>query len=213
MLSRIIRRCAGGLALLAGIGLAEASAHPHVWVTVKSELVYAPDGTLTAVRHHWTFDEMFSTFATQGMDDKKPGGLTREDLAPLAEVNVSSLKEFDYFTYALADGKKSALKDAQDYWLDQKDGALTLHFTLPLVSPVKAKQLDMQVYDNSYFVDFSLATRDAAALVNAPAQCKLASVSSRGGAQQQASTEAFVQAPDANNYGAQFANKILVTCQ
>src|SRR5215213_8527449 len=69
MLSRIIRRCAGGLALLAGLGLAEASAHPHVWVTVKSELVYAPDGTLTAVRHHWTFDEMFSTFATQGMDD------------------------------------------------------------------------------------------------------------------------------------------------
>src|SRR4051812_30956153 len=43
-----------------------AQAHPHVWVTMKSELVYAPDGKATGVRHAWTFDDMFSTFATQG---------------------------------------------------------------------------------------------------------------------------------------------------
>ena len=75
------------LLLLAG---SRAEAHPHVWVTAKSEVVYAADGSVTAVRHHWTFDEMFSTFAVQGMDTKKAGGLTREDLAPLAEVNVTS---------------------------------------------------------------------------------------------------------------------------
>jgi ABC-type uncharacterized transport system substrate-binding protein len=27
-----------------------ASAHPHVWVTLKSDLVYAPDGSVTGVR-------------------------------------------------------------------------------------------------------------------------------------------------------------------
>src|SRR6185503_12785932 len=40
-----------------------ASAHPHVWVTMKSTVVYAPDGTVVGVRHAWTFDDMFSTFA------------------------------------------------------------------------------------------------------------------------------------------------------
>src|SRR6188474_3816590 len=80
-----------------------AQAHPHVWVTFKSEVVYAPDGTVTGIRHAWAFDDMFSTFATQGIDAKEKGKFTRQELAPLAEVNVTSLKEFDYFTYVIAD--------------------------------------------------------------------------------------------------------------
>ena len=46
---------------------AGAFAHPHVFVTMKSELVYAPDGTVTGVQHSWTFDEMFSAMAIQGL--------------------------------------------------------------------------------------------------------------------------------------------------
>ena len=79
---------------------------------MKSEVVYAPDGTATGVRHAWTFDDMFSTFATQGLDSKEKGKFTREELAPLAEVNVTSLKEFDYFTQARANGKKAELNAA-----------------------------------------------------------------------------------------------------
>jgi ABC-type uncharacterized transport system substrate-binding protein len=69
-----------------------AVAHPHVWVTMKSELVYAADGSVTGVRHNWTFDDMFSVFATQGPESKKRGVFTPEELPPLAEVNVTSLK-------------------------------------------------------------------------------------------------------------------------
>jgi len=82
------------------IAVAAASAHPHVWVTMTSEVVYAPDGTITGIRHAWTFDDMFSTFATQGLDSKQKGVFTREELQPLAEVNVTSLKEYDFFTFA-----------------------------------------------------------------------------------------------------------------
>jgi ABC-type uncharacterized transport system substrate-binding protein len=93
-----------------------AKAHPHVWITMKTELIYAPDGTVTGVRHHWTFDDMFSAFATQGIARKEGGKYTREELAPLAKVNVESLKEYDYFTYVTADGKKVVLTDpAPDY--------------------------------------------------------------------------------------------------
>ena len=53
--------------LLAGLvvlGGGAAQAHPHVWITATSELLYAPDGSITGVRHAWTFDDMFSVFAT-----------------------------------------------------------------------------------------------------------------------------------------------------
>src|ERR687885_143108 len=92
------RRLIGCLvALAAAFATAPALAHPHVWVTMKAEIVYAPDGTITGVRHAWTFDDMFSAFAVQGIEPKKKGVFTREELAPLAEVNVTSLKEFDFF--------------------------------------------------------------------------------------------------------------------
>src|SRR5947207_5593004 len=129
-----------GLVACAGLVIATAAAraHPHIWVTVKSELVYAPDGTVTGVRHAWTFDDMFSVFATQGLETKTKGVFTREELAPLAEVNVTSLKEYDYFTYATLDGKKVSFVDPKDYWLEFNDSVLTLHLVLPLQTPAKA---------------------------------------------------------------------------
>ena len=195
-------------------GPERALAHPHVWVTVKSELVYAPDGAVTAVRHHWTFDDMFSTFATQGLDTDKDGKLSREELKGLAEVNFTSLKEFDYFTYAIGDGNKAAFNDAADYWLEHQNGLLTLHFTLPLKAPVKAKSLHLDIYDGSYFVDFTLAKDEAAKLVSAPAQCKLATAGPNAAATPgQVPNEAFFKSLDqSSNWGARFASKIVVTC-
>lgn len=221
--SSLVRRLAclrrGAVLLLFLLGAlcsaGAANAHPHVWVIVKSEIVYAPDGAAIAVRHHWTFDEMFSTFATQGMDSKKPGGLTREDLAPLAEVNVTSLKEFEFFTFAKADGKKPTFKDPTDYWLEQKDGALTLHFTLPFRTPVKTKRLDFEIYDNTFFVDFSLFQKDPVSLVGAPATCKLMARGNREaqGTTQQPLNESFFEGLDpSSNFGLQYANRISIEC-
>jgi Protein of unknown function (DUF1007). len=38
---------AAALALL----IVQAQAHPHVWVTMKSEVVYGADGAATGLRH------------------------------------------------------------------------------------------------------------------------------------------------------------------
>jgi ABC-type uncharacterized transport system substrate-binding protein len=72
---------AAAVAAVAGMS-ASAWAHPHVWVTVKSELIFGPDGSVTGVRPAWTFDDMFSTFAIQGLASKTKGEFTREELAP-----------------------------------------------------------------------------------------------------------------------------------
>jgi ABC-type uncharacterized transport system substrate-binding protein len=214
------RFCLALLAALAcWLGAADAAfAHPHVWVTMKSELLYAPDGSVTGVRHAWAFDEMFSTFATQGLETKQKGVFTREDLKPLAEVNINSLKEYDYFTHAKANGKKTSFVDPVDYWLEFTDGVLTLHFTLPLKAPVKAQALNLEIYDATWFVDFAFADKDPVALVGAPTGCKLnvlnagdAAASATKG-QQQLGESFFNSLGSGSNYGAQFANKVAVQC-
>ncbi len=194
---------------------APALAHPHVWVTIKSELIYAPDGSVTGVRHAWTFDDMFSTFALQGLAQKTKGQYTREELAPLAEVNVASLKEYDFFTYAKADGEKAPFVEPKDYWLEYANSKLTLHFMLPLVKPAKARALELEIYDVGYFVDFVLAEKDPVALAGAPSACKLTlgrpqemSFAQGKRLSEQASNDPAV----ANNWGANFVNRISVTC-
>jgi ABC-type uncharacterized transport system substrate-binding protein len=143
---------------------APVAAHPHVWVTIRSQILYSPDGTATGVRHAWTFDDMFSAFATQGLPQQTKGQFTREELASLAEVNVTSLKEYAYFTFATADGKTAPFLDPKDYWLDYRDAMLTLNFTLPLKQPVKARELVLEVYDETYFVAFEMAPQNPVAL-------------------------------------------------
>ena len=195
-----------------------ASAHPHVWVTMQGELVYAPDGSITGIRYAWTFDDMFSAFATQGLETKKPGEFTRADLDPLAKENVTSLKEFDYFTYGKVGTKKVEMKDPTDYYLEYnaKDTVLVLHFTLPFKTPVKAKDINFEIYDPEYFVDFSFKDmKDPVTLSGAPAACKLTVARPKDltvAPGQQLSEAFFNQLSASDNWGAQFANKISVKC-
>jgi ABC-type uncharacterized transport system substrate-binding protein len=156
---------------------------------------------------------MFSTYAVQGIESKTKGVYTREELAPLAQTNVESLKEFGFFTFAKADGKKEKFLEPVDYFLEQKDGALVLHFTLPFKTPFKTKQLALEVYDPSFFVDFALAKQDPIRLVGAPAACTLAIQRPNDGAAgaQKLNEQTFMNGEN-SNYGAMFANRITVDC-
>jgi ABC-type uncharacterized transport system substrate-binding protein len=205
-----------GLLLLTGalaLGASVAEAHPHVWITATSELIYAPDGSISGVRDAWTFDDMFSTYALQGIETKTEGVYSHEELAPLAQTNVESLKEFGYFTFAKADGKKEKFQEPVDYFLEVKDGLLILHFTLPLKTPVKPKELTMEVFDPSFFVDFKFADKDPVRLVGAPAACQISFQRPNDGtANAQTLGEQTFMNGDNSNFGALFANKITVTC-
>jgi ABC-type uncharacterized transport system substrate-binding protein len=217
-LARSIRIILAALAACSLAAAKQASAHPHVWVTIHTELVYAADGTITGVRHAWTFDDMFSAFALQGVKAKKKGEFTREELAPLAQVNITSMKEYGFFTSAKANGKAVEFSEPPaGYFLEfsPKDTVLTLHFMLPLKTPLKTKSLIVEVYDPDFFVDFSFAEKSPAKLVGAPSHCKLSVVNpeqmSASLTQQLAQLGADQKDPTLT-IGSQYANKLVVKC-
>ena len=190
-----------------------AEAHPHVWITATSELIYAPDGALSSVRHAWTFDDMYSSFAVQGLESTTKGVFSREELAPLAQTNAEALKEFHFFTYATADGKKQTFEDPVDYYLEFKDSLLTLTFTLPLRAKVPSKQLLLEIFDPEFFINFTFADTDPVRLVGAPAACQIKFQRPNDGTvnAQQLGEQNF-QNGDNSNFGAMYANKIMVDC-
>ncbi|SDO73329.1 ABC-type uncharacterized transport system, substrate-binding protein [Afipia sp. GAS231] len=210
-----LRMLFGVLALIVALSASPspAAAHPHVWITAKSQILYAPDGTITGVRHAWTFDDMFSTYALQGFEPKVKGAYSHEELAPLAQTNVESLKEFGFFTFAKADGSKQRFLEPVDYFLDYKDSLLTLHFTLPAKTPFKARQLQLEVFDRAFFIDFKYVETDPVTLVGAPAACRMQFQRPNDGtASAQKLGEQNFLGGEGGNFGMMFANKITVDC-
>jgi ABC-type uncharacterized transport system substrate-binding protein len=180
----------GFIAISVWLTASAAQAHPHVWATMMTELLYAPDGSAVAVRQAWTFDDMYSAFATTGLQAKTKGQFTREELAPGPPV---------------------------DYWLDYdpKETVLTLHFTLPLKKPVKTKQLTIEIYDPEFFVDFGFAETTAVKLVGAPPQCSVTNekpTDSNFPVTFQRLDKSFMTSEANIGMGMNFANKISVTC-
>jgi ABC-type uncharacterized transport system substrate-binding protein len=219
-----MRRLFGWL-LAAAMMLASgaASAHPHVWITATSELLYAEDGSITGVRHAWTFDGAFSANAVQGLQRKTDGAYSREELAPLAQAQVESLKQGAYFTSLKTDGAflevngKVRFAEPIDYFYDYKDDHLTLHFTLPLKAPLKSKAVLLEIYDRTFFIDFQLAKDHPVKLVGAPAGCEVRLLPSMGNERdrkmaQEASEESFKEGGANVAVGLLFDNKISVSC-
>ena len=167
---------AAAAALLACFASAgTAAAHPHVWVNAESTVLYK-DGRIVGLKHRWTFDEMYSTMAIEGLDTNKDGVYSREELAELAKVNMEGLKEFGYFTYAKLGTADLKLKEPTDYWLEvDKQGALTLIFTVEFADALlaEAEGFAFSVADPSFFIAFELAKDDPVKLAGAPAGCKV----------------------------------------
>ena len=165
------------LALALGVvGLAgPAASHPHVWITVETTVLY-DKGNFTGLRHKWTFDEFYTAMAIEGLDKNNDGVYSREELAELAKVNIDGLKEFGYFTYPVVDGMDVKIQDPNDYWLEHKDGVLSLHFTVVFDQPIpaKAKGFAYVVQDPAFYIAFLPAKTDPVTLgQGAPKSCNV----------------------------------------
>jgi ABC-type uncharacterized transport system substrate-binding protein len=152
-----------------------AAAHPHVWIVARSEIMFDAEGKLTGFRHTWTFDPAYSTFAVAGLDSHGDGKPDPDKLADLAKTNVESLEEWGYFTAAKVNGAQAKFAPPTDYSQTYDDHRLTLRFSLPLRTAVRApKVIALDVNDPSFFVAFNLAEdRDAVTLAGPARGCAL----------------------------------------
>src|ERR1700677_1424844 len=127
-------------------------------------------------------------------------------------------EECVYFSYAKGGGnrRKDPFLEPVDYFLeyDPKDTVLTLHFALPFKTPVKAKAIEVEVYDPEFFIDFGFAENQPVRLVSAPAQCT-ASVERPHDDSFSSSLRLdknFMTSEANMGMGANFTNRIFVKC-
>ena len=212
--------CRGWLGLVAALAALHvvppsARAHPHVWVEVRSELVFAPDGSITGVRHAWTFDDMYSAFAIQGLG--KDGVPIEDALRALAKVNVTQLAEYGFFTALRIGGKEVKFASAKDQNITMNEKKIiTLHFTAVLDKPTKARPVAvLKVFDPTYFVAFDFAKKNGVKLAGAPKGCSLSMMTpkplSAADAQRLADVKDTNDSPGAG-FGIKLATSAIAAC-
>lgn len=159
--------------LASASAIAPASAHPHVWVSYETTVVY-DQGKVTGLQHVWTFDDMYTAMAVQGLDKNGDNKFDRTELAELAKINMDGLKEFEYFTYARLGTASLTFSAPVEPWLEHKDNVLKLHFRLPLAEPVlaEAEGLNFSIYDPTWFIAFDPEKTEPIKIAAAPEGCR-----------------------------------------
>jgi ABC-type uncharacterized transport system substrate-binding protein len=205
------------LAALACVALpAAAAAHPHVWVTVRSHIAFTPEGKVGGIVHDWTFDEMYSSFAVQGL--AAPGQLAkRADFAPLAKENAGGLAQLGYYTTLKIAGKSVDFGEVTDYWMEERpDHLVTFHVVLPLKDPQPpGKFFSLLVADPEFFIDFEFDDKDAILLDNAPSGCSLSLAKPKpleAGETAKLSESFFSGLAPGANFGFKMASRAIIAC-
>ena len=157
--------------------------------------------------------------AVQGLDADGDGIYSPAELKPLTDVNVNSLKDFDYFTFVhVGDADALALKPPENASLDFDKSLLTLHFTLPLDKSLSAHSQEVQVdvYDPSFFVAFGFATETPVTLSGSAIKGCTAEVKKPDPETEEEakalSESFFSQLGPNSNFGSQFAQTVTVKC-
>jgi ABC-type uncharacterized transport system substrate-binding protein len=212
----ILARLAGGALLAAAALPGAAAAHPHVWIDARSTVIFDAQQRMTALRVSWRFDEFYSLFAIEGLDRDGDGELAPAELRPLAELNVTSLEDYRYFTEIVADGAALAYAPVSDYGARYEDGILTLEFTIPLAAPVDPRRarVAFKSYDPTFYIAIEPALQDPVSLAGTPpASCRAVVEEGSGPSETLSLSEAGSLDPNANEgLGALYATTIVLAC-
>lgn len=200
--------------LLAGVSV-PALAHPHVWITARAEVAFS-DGKVTGIRHHWTFDEAYTAYVTQGLDRNNDGQLTPEELQELANENAAGLEEFEYFTTLKVSGKPQAFDNPREARMVMDGKQVAMSFLLPLKAPAPVTgPMAIEIDDNTFFVYFSLVDKAAVTLANAPQGCvtNVAKAKPLDATMQQIlQDEGAIQASPGANFTMEYSNRAIIAC-
>ena len=154
------------------------NAHPHVWIEGHLTVLFNSQGQVTALRHAWKFDELFSAFSLQGITREKNGVVPAAELKTLTDQWMLNLADpaSHFFTTVSHGGQPIALQKPVHTQsnLDTQTNQLNLSFELPFNEPLALSKLSLEVdvNDPGYFVAFDYKGSQVLTLSEAPSTCR-----------------------------------------
>lgn len=194
-----------------------ARAHPHVFAEARLDVIANASGEVTALRHLWRFDDVFSSTVLIEFDKNSDLKLDASELETVGGTVHGSLAEFDYFQVVSADGKDVKMAAPDRLVADYQDNQLIILFESKPKAPLKlAGKLSFGVYDPTFYTAIDFVEDSYMALENMPSACKRNVVrpdpDDALAQNQQTLTDAFFNDPAGTNYAKIFATRLELDC-
>ena len=199
-----------------------ASAHPHVWIEMRSDVVFNDQGQITAVNLMWTFDDAYAQMALDGLDTNGDGVYSPSELDPLTRENIASLKDYGFFTVMRFNGQKQPFGEVPEFGQIWSNDKLQLHMQVPLKAPLDPTKGEFvaKIYDPDFFIAMDYAQEEPVSVVGAmPKNCQLVvkPVATDAEVEQtraMLSTKGPEWKPENDeDFGALFAQPVIVQCK
>lgn len=192
-------------------------AHPHVFAEARLDVVIEGGQSVTALRHLWRFDDLFSSTVLVEFDKNGDLELDQDELAAVADTVHQSLADFDYFQLVTANGKTVAMAPPEKLIAQFTDNQLIILFESQPAQPIQlAGKLDFGVYDPTFYTAIDFTEDDMLVALQLPARCSRAVVrpdpDEAIALNQERLTEEFFNDPSGNDLGSIFATRLELTC-
>ena len=199
-------------------GTASALAHPHVFAEASLEVAVDDEGMVTALRHVWRFDDLFSATVMLEFDANADLVLDNEELETVGAVIHESLAEFGYFQFVTAGGKDVEMHAPDRIMANFQDNQLIILFESRPTRPLKLDgTVDFGVYDPTFYTAIDFYEDEHLQVTGLPESCTRAVIrpdADEAIAQnQQSLTDAFFNDPSGVDYSKIFATRLELNCQ
>ena len=137
-----------------------ASAHPHVFIDTRIEVLLNDRNEATGLRISWTYDDLYSLYVVgdMGLDPDWDGRLTPEEEAKLSGFDMNWIEGFEGDTYALMADAALRLSGPRDWSAGYSGGKITSTHVRDFIAPVPVgtQPLVVQVYDPGYYTAYTI---------------------------------------------------------
>lgn len=206
-------------ATLAGVAVlpTPARVHPHVFAEASLAVAVQPDRSISALKHVWRFDDLFSSTVLMEFDQNQDLKLDEKELEEVSKTVYQSLAEYDYFQFVTVDGKDVKMAAPDRLVASYEDNQLIILFESKPAEPLKlAGRVAFGVYDPTFYTAIDFLDDKYMTVENGPTDCKASVVRpdpDEAIAQNQASlTEDFFNQPGGNDLSKIFATRLQVDC-
>jgi ABC-type uncharacterized transport system substrate-binding protein len=194
-----------------------AAAHPHVFAEAKMTLMLASNGTVDKIRHHWVFDDAFSSTVILEFDKNEDLQLNADELKEVQNTIVNSIGEYNYFQTISSNGAEIKMSRPPNLTASMDGTTLVITFdsSPEKILPLRGK-VSFGIYDPTFYTAIDFVDDGDLKAPSLPAGCEAKVIRpspEEAMAQNQKNlTDSFFQTTDAVSMGQLVATRLEVTC-
>ena len=128
-------------------------AHPHMWIDLKTDVIFEDTDKIVAIYQEWLFDDFYSTALLEDAA-KHPDG-SEQGLHEEISAILSGLHSWNYFTQITVDTTEITAKKVQHFETEVRENRVWVSFTTYLETPVLARtqNFSYSIFDPTYYIE------------------------------------------------------------